>query len=251
MAWQPGKPFQDNTIAQWLITSRQEEEQMNHNASYHDDHRAGPEPSDQPDGQRHRFMRSAVRAATALVLVAGAAIAIWHYPFVSEGSAESVPATKKARASGNNNNSPSPFMLHAEGGGINVCKDTYTALGEALVAGSSYMVQTETASNDPDRHFMQGLVGLIYPARGDYSGPAAGLVFAGPNTTGSHCEGSMVRVVPFQQSCQAAVNLMPRGSRQGRQLAGVYIFSLPSGGHAMLLPSGQNCVVLSVVRGAG
>ncbi len=225
---------------------------MNQNPSSHDERRANtqPHPSAQPDAPRHRIVQSIALVVIALVVAAGAAMAIWHYPFVSEGSAQSPASQKKSRASAPDKSS-SPFVRHAEEGGITVCKDTYTALGEALVAGASYMVQTETASNDPDRHFMQGLVGLTYPSQGDYSGPAAGLVFAGPTTTGGICEGSLVRVVPFQQSCQAAANLLPKGSRQGQQLAGVYTFALPNGGHAMLLPSGQNCVVLSVVRGAG
>lgn len=225
---------------------------MNQNPSSHDEHRANTQihPSAQPDAPRHRIVQSIALVVIALVVAAAAAMAIWHYPFVSEGSAQSPASQKKSRASAPDKSS-SPFVRHAEEGGITVCKDTYTALGEALVAGASYMVQTETANNDPDQHSMQGLVGLNYPSQGDYSGPAAGLVFVSPTASGKNCEGSLVRVVPFQQSCQAAANLLPKGSKQGQQLSGVHTFALPNGGNAMLLPSGENCVVLSVVRGAG
>lgn len=218
------------------------------NAAPHE--RASSLNSQSDDQQSGNVVRTIVLLVIALVLIGGGSFAIWHYPFVSDGSAQAAASPKKGRASAGDQ-SANPFIRHATERGVDACKDTYAALGEALAAGSNYMVQTETANSDPNKHSMQGLVGLNYARQGDYSGPAAGLVFASPAATGKGCEGTMVRVVPFQQSCQAAANLLPQGSRQGQPLSGVHTFALPNGGHAMLLPSGASCVVLSVVRGAG
>jgi len=221
---------------------------MNHNPSPHPQDASGLREGSARFSSH--IVRAIVLSVIAVVLIGGGGLALWHYPFISEGSAQSAASQKKGRAS-TSEKASNPFIRHAEDGGIHACKDTYAALGEALAAGANYMVQTETANNDPDQHSMQGLVGLNYPSQGDYSGPAAGLVFVSPIASGKNCEGSLVRVVPFQQSCQAAANLLPKGSKQGQQLSGVHTFALPNGGNAMLLPSGENCVVLSVVRGAG
>lgn len=221
---------------------------MNHNPSPHPQ-----DPSALSEGRARsssHIVRAIVLSVIAVVLIGGGGLALWHYPMISEGSAQSAASQKKGRAS-TSEKTTNPFIRHAEDGGILACKDTYAALGAALAAGANYMVQTETANNDPDEHSMQGLVGLSYPSQGEDSGPAAGMVFVSPTTAGKNCEGSLVRVVPFQQSCQAAANLLPKGSREGQQLSGVYTFALPDGGNAMLLPAGANCVVVSVIRGAG
>jgi hypothetical protein len=108
------------------------------------------------------------------------------------------------------------------------------------------MVQTQTGKTDADRRSMQGVVGMLYKSEKGYSGPASGVVFAAPN--GQTCEGDMVRVVPFAQNCQAAEALLPKGSARQEALAGTPVFALPAGGQAILLPAGEGCVAISILR---
>lgn len=201
---------------------------------------------------RHKLVRALCLTVVGLALVGGVGLAVWQSPYVSEGIAQSSNGQKKSRkASSQDDGNTNPFIRHANNAGVSTCRDTYAALGEALTAGSHYMAQTETANTDPDRHSVQGLVGLNYNGPGDYNGPAAGLVLATPTPGGKSCEGTLVRVVPFRQSCQAASRMLPYGSRQGNPLSGIPVFALPNNGYAMLVPLGHDCIVLSVVRGAG
>lgn len=140
------------------------------------------------------------------------------------------------------------FTGHANGAGAKACAAVYGALGKALTDGTQFMVQTQSGKTDPDHHALQGLAGMSFKGSqdGGYSGPAAGLVFVAPVAQG--CEGNMVRVVPFQQSCEAATALLPKGSQPLQPLSGVPVFELPAGGQAMLLPAGQGCVAISILR---
>ncbi|WP_439271280.1 hypothetical protein [Pseudochrobactrum sp. HB0163] len=199
--------------------------------------------------RRSNLIRPFILAVIGCALLGGAGLAIWHSPLVGAGSAQASGGQKKNRFTSANNTSL--FARHASNAGIKSCSDTYKELGEALTVGARYMVQTESAHKNPDQHALQGLVGLNYQGQGDYSGHAVGLVFVAPVTGSQNCEGTMLRVVPFQKSCQAAANLLPAGSKQGQSLMGLPVFELPNSGYAMLMPSGEGCVVLSVVRGAG
>jgi hypothetical protein len=91
---------------------------------------------------------------------------------------------------------------------------------------------------------VQALVGMNY-ATERYSGPAAGVVIAAP--TESLCQGSMIRVAPFAVSCAQIPAVLPKGSKLANKLAQVSVYELPdNAGSAMLLPSGNGCVVVSV-----
>ena len=58
------------------------------------------------------------------------------------------------------------------------------------------------------------------------------------------CEGLMVRVTPFQKSCQEVVALFPEGSTLAANLSGVPLYNLGGNqGQAMLVSSGATCVV--------
>lgn len=213
-----------------------------------------PSIDDNPTPRGHKMVRFLGATALGLAVLGSAGVAVWQYVVVNNSMAQSsmsATGSRTASSQGGDSTLSNPFVRHANDASVKTCRDMYGALGEALTAGSQYMVQTETTNTDPDKHSVQGLVGLEYEGQGEYDGPAAGVVFATPASGGRNCEGTMVRVVPFQKNCQAAANLLPDGSRQGRTLSGLPVFALPNAGHAMLLPAGSGCVVLSVVRGAG
>ena len=152
------------------------------------------------------------------------------------------------KASMNLTEAADPFLAHARQVGANTCSATYADLGKALTEGTQFMVQTQAAKTDIDRHALQGIVGMIFGSSldGNYTGPAAGLVYAAPTIEG--CEGTMVRVVPFAQSCASTAALLPNDSQQQQSLSGLPVFALSSGGQAMLMPAGSGCIAISIVR---
>ncbi|MFT3940249.1 hypothetical protein [Rhodopseudomonas sp.] len=77
---------------------------------------------------------------------------------------------------------------------------------------------------------MQGLVGKTFQgsADGNYNGPAAGLVFAAPTAKGY--EGTMVRVVPLAQICEAVADLLLKGSLPLQPLSSMAVYTLATGG---------------------
>ncbi|MGN6451308.1 MAG: hypothetical protein ACTHLK_22490 [Brucella intermedia] len=143
-----------------------------------------------------------------------------------------------------------PFADHARQAGIRTCAATFVGLGKMLADGTKFATQTKWSQQEADRHSVQAIVGMSF-ASSSYNGPAAGIVFAAP--TGKSCEGSMILVVPFQQSCQQAVIQLPGGSSPSITLEGnIAVFDFPNnGGQAVLLPAGTGCVVMSVVRVGG
>lgn len=141
-----------------------------------------------------------------------------------------------------------PFLQHVKQADLHACSTIFPVLGQLLTTGTQYSVQSFWNDKAPDKHAVQALVGMDY-ATDNYSGPAAGIVFAAP--TGSTCEGAMVRVAPFQKSCADVVSMLPKGSQLTNNLAKVAVYTLPeNGGNALLLPTGNTCAVISVASAA-
>ena len=72
-----------------------------------------------------------------------------------------------------------PFLQHAKQAGLKTCSTVFPALGQLLTNGAKYGVQSSGTTKLADNHVVQALVGMNYATQ-DYSGPAAGLVFAAP-----------------------------------------------------------------------
>lgn len=137
-----------------------------------------------------------------------------------------------------------PFFQHAKKADLKSCSRIFPALGELLTSGSKYSVQSFWDSEDADKHAVQALVGMDYATKG-YTGSAAGVVFAAP--TASACEGAMIRVAPFSTSCSNIPSMLPQGSQLANTLGRVSVYSLgDNGGDALLLPTGDTCIVISV-----
>lgn len=185
-----------------------------------------------------------------LALVAGVAIAFLQYenPFEALGvGAQARPVAATSAAATPQPSLPdSPFLAHAKQAGLEACSTVFPVLGQLLTEGAEFAVQSEWNEKEPDRHPVQALVGLDYKSS-QYTGAAAGLVFAAPN--GSSCEGTMVRVAPFTTSCDNLPATLPKGSTLTRSLGKSSVYTLAdNGGQALLLPSGAGCIVVSVAR---
>lgn len=142
-----------------------------------------------------------------------------------------------------------PFLQHTKQAGLQSCSTVFPVLGELLTNGTQYNVQSVWNNEAADKHAVQALVGMNYTTQG-YSGPAAGVVFAAPVASG--CEGSMVRVAPFTASCPDISAKFPNGSKLVNNLGQVGVYELANnGGDAMLLPTGNGCIVISVASAAG
>ncbi|KUM24159.1 hypothetical protein AU467_06960 [Mesorhizobium loti] len=176
-------------------------------------------------------------------LVAGTASAQSQAPAAQGKPAEAKPAPADAAASKN------PFQAHVTQAGVRTCANLFTTLGQALTAGSTYAVQTQWDNTSPDTHAVQAVAGMSYDLP-DYKTQAAGVVYASP--LGQTCEGGFVRVAPFQKSCQEVAQTLPKGSVPTDNLSNTMLFNLANnGGQALLVPTGNTCIVVSVARMGG
>ncbi|MCW4461507.1 hypothetical protein OK349_07285 [Sphingomonas sp. BT-65] len=134
--------------------------------------------------------------------------------------------------------------------GVRRCANLFAALGNTVSNGAAYTVVTQAggAAAVADGHGVQGVVGMAYNTPG-YAAQAAGVVIAAP--VGTKCEGQLVRVAPFQRACKDVVGQLPAGSTAAGSLSGVPLYILGGNqGQAMLISSGNSCVVVTVARGA-
>jgi hypothetical protein len=162
------------------------------------------------------------------------------------GTAAASPSTPKQPLAGAAPSAGQLFQAQASRTGAQACAATYAALGAMLTQGAAFAVQTQTASQAPNAHLVQGAVGMTY-ALPELKGQAAGVLVAAPTAQG--CEGQLVRVAPFQQSCQSVVRLLPAGSALAQNLSGVGLYRLGGNrGEAMLIPSGSSCVAVTVTK---
>lgn len=198
-----------------------------------------------PLEQKRHWGRAVLGGVLGLAVIAAAGVAALQWPAIVDVFAQDSGAEPTAT---NTSLPDSLFLDHARQVGLTKCGAVYPVLGQILSSGTRYNLQTEWHNGEPDNHIVQGLVGMTY-ATPDYTGPAAGVVFAAPN--GSACEGAMVRIVPFPNSCENMPAAIPGGTKSAN-LEQVAIYNVANnGGQVLLLPSGQSCVVISVTQAAG
>lgn len=141
-----------------------------------------------------------------------------------------------------------PFLQHVKKAGVQSCSTVFPVLGQLLTTGTKYSVKSLWDDQAADKHAVQAFVGMDYASE-HYSGPAAGVVFASPTASG--CEGAMVRVAPFATPCAEMPAILPQGSKITDHLGQVEVYELGgNGGEAMLLPTGNSCVVISIASAA-
>ncbi|ESX08024.1 hypothetical protein NKJ16_25180 [Mesorhizobium sp. M0179] len=205
--------------------------------------RVGIEDRSRP--QRSRA-KTAVFSLLAIAVVATAGFAAMRYDLLHNLLPQ--PAVAETNQP-NPALAETPFLQHAKEAGLQSCSNIFPALGQMLTTGTTYSVQSIWNNEAPDKHLVEALVGMNYATQG-YSGPAAGLVFAAP--TASVCEGTMVRVAPFAANCADVPALLPKDSKLANNLGQISVYELANGGgNAMLLPTGNSCVVISVASAAG
>ncbi len=193
-----------------------------------------------------RWRKATLLSLLAIAIAGAGGYAVARYDLI--GNLLSQPAVAAA-----NDANPAlpdtPFLQHAKKAGLQSCSTIFPVLGQLLTNGTQYNVQSIWNNQAADKHAMQALVGMDYATQG-YSGPAAGIVFAAPVASG--CEGAMVRVAPFTGSCPEVSAKFPNGSKLVNNLGQVGVYELGSdGGDAMLLPTGNGCIVISVASAAG
>ncbi|WP_217576153.1 hypothetical protein [Mesorhizobium sp. GbtcB19] len=221
-----------------------------------------PEPPAGPPPVRSsawRLIRNAALLGAFAVVVAAAVISSLRFfpalaTFAGTASAQTqAPAQGKpaeagsaaADAAANQN----PFQAHVSQAGVHTCANLFAALGQSLTAGTTYAIQTQWDKASPDAHAVQAVAGMTYDLP-DYKTQAAGVVIASP--VGQTCEGSLVRVAPFQKTCQQVTQTLPKGSVAADNLSNTMLFNLANnGGQALLVPTGNTCIVVSVARMGG
>jgi hypothetical protein len=192
------------------------------------------------------WLRTAVFSLFGVAAVGAAGFAALRYDVV--GNFISQPAVAKTNEA-SQTLADTPFLQHTKQAGLQSCSTVFPVLGELLTNGTTYSVQSIWNNEAADKHVVQALVGMNFATEG-YSGPAAGVVFAAP--TASACEGAMVRVAPFAAACADIPAMLPKGSKLANNLGQISIYELADGGgNAMLLPTGNTCVVISVASAAG
>ncbi len=199
-----------------------------------------------PNKQKRKRLKTAVFSLLAIAVVGAAGLAAMRYDLVRNLLPQ--PAIAEAREP-DPALADTPFLQHAKQAGLQSCSNVFPALGQLLTNGTTYSVHSVWNNDAPDKHMVEALVGMNYATQG-YSGPAAGLVFAAP--TASACEGTMVRVAPFAASCADIPAQLPKGSKLANNLGQISVYELANGGgNAMLLPTGNSCVVISVASATG
>lgn len=182
----------------------------------------------------HPQRRASVRLSTitlSIAALAGLAGAM------TEAAAQAAPANAQQNAA-------ATFQKQAADLGIKSCANLFAALGDSLTRGTTYASNAATQKDAPNDHAAQAVVGMRYDTP-NYKGQSAGVVFTSPTKTG--CEGGLVRVAPFPQSCPDVVKQLPQGSTLATTLSGTPLYNLGGNqGQALLVPSGNSCVVVTV-----
>ncbi|WP_454858318.1 hypothetical protein [Rhizobium binxianense] len=192
-----------------------------------------------------RTIKTIAFTVAGLLLLGVAGFAAYRLPQVQQVFAQPVAATKTPDPS----LADTPFLTHTKQAGLSACSNVFPVLGQLLTSGAKYNIVSEWNQQAPDQHPIQALVGLDYESQ-SYTGPAGGIVMAAPN--GTDCEGAMVRVAPLPMACSNVPATLPQGSRIANTLGKVSVYTLAgNGGQALLVPSGQTCVVVSVAWARG
>jgi hypothetical protein len=179
-------------------------------------------------------------------LAAGAALAFQIGPHAGVFLFPEATAQSQAPESAKDD---TPFQKHISQAGIRTCAKLFPVLGQALTFGSTYAVNTQWNNSSPDAHTVQAVAGMSYDTP-EYKEQAGGVVVASPTAAG--CEGTFVRVAPFRRPCQEVIATLPQGSTLAETLSGMPYYNLAkNSGQALLISSGNSCVVVSVGSLAG
>lgn len=148
-----------------------------------------------------------------------------------------------AHAQSATGNGDTPFHDHvAQAGVTSSCRSAVPAMGQRLTEGSQYMVRSWWDRQNPERHLIHSLIGMHVDTP-DHTGPAMGYMLAAP--MGDACETSLVRVTPFEKSCEEVARQFLGDDATAIQLQGLPTYTVADGGQVTTIPIGENCVVVS------
>jgi hypothetical protein len=143
---------------------------------------------------------------------------------------------------------PDVFEEHAREGKIVTCAKVFDVLGRGVAVDSAFTARTQWDANAGDAHSIQSVVALT----GGSANPAqrgAGIVFAAP--VGRACEGTLVRVTPTSDNCQALAAQLTKINGQSGAVGDLPLIALPNGAQVMLVPFGNACVAVTTLRASG
>lgn len=190
-----------------------------------------------------------VYATIGLAYAGALGVGAWTYLGLTDATGDGSANPRPAAAATASPEEETPFHEHVRRAGLTTCGVVFPALGHLVTEGSKYAIQSQWDEQAPKGRSLQTISGQEYDSD-SYKGKAVGVVFA--SSAEETCEGSMVRVAHFDQSCQDVVRLLPEGSGRQAELSGIPLYRLgDSGGQAMLLSAGRACIVVSVARMAG
>ncbi|MDG4875021.1 hypothetical protein P9273_07920 [Mesorhizobium sp. WSM4935] len=133
-----------------------------------------------------------------------------------------VPGSRRGQKLPRTRRSPTRlFSSNVKQAGVQACSKVFPVLGQVLTSGTKFGVKSSWNDQAADKHPMQALVGMDY-ATTQYNGPATGVIFAAP--TGSACEGTMVRVVPFAKPCASVPAMLPPNSKISDNLGQLAVY---------------------------
>ncbi len=139
------------------------------------------------------------------------------------------------------------FKAHARQGNITTCANVFDTLGRGVAADSTYTAQTQWDGKAGNIHSVQSLVAMSGGA-GNPGARAVGVVFAAP--IGQSCEGTLVRVTPMADACEAVAAGLLKINGQKSALGELDVVNLPNGAQVMLVPLGGSCVAVTAMRAA-
>ncbi len=143
----------------------------------------------------------------------------------------------------------SPFLDHVQQANLTTCGELFPALGQLVSDGAQYKIQSRWNQQAPNEHAVSSVVGLEYASK-QYTGPAAGLIFAAP-LNGSTCAGAAIRIVPYPASCEALQEQLPKGSALTGKLDSVSVFTFNNDtGQILFVPDDGRCVAVTFLRAA-
>ncbi|NNU63609.1 hypothetical protein [Ochrobactrum soli] len=180
---------------------------------------------------------------TAVLLLSVTVAALFYFRDILPAIGSSTAAESQTTKSDRPIKGDTPFHKHIAEAGLTACASAFPAMGEMLTQNAQYMVQTKWNREQPEKHVIEGLVGMQFDSP-DHKGPAIGYVFAAP--IAGACDGGMVRVVPFAKNCDSVAQQFLPGSRLAGELQGLRTYVAQDGSEIVVMPVGENCVSVSL-----
>lgn len=131
---------------------------------------------------------------------------------------------------------------HIRNSPVSTCEDAYLSLAGQAVQGNAFAVASEKTSPSERLSVISSLIGFEIPSP-EGGRPGIGLV---DMTSGEgSCAGNYTRIVAVARSCEQLANTPPEGAKLMPPLRGIGLMTLPNQLRVLLMPVGDQCVVVT------